>query len=61
MRIVKLNLNESASLVIYGCQARVPTKYRSNCIIKCKRLYEKLWTLEKHKTWSSEFVRKSEN
>lgn len=37
------------------------TKYRSNCIIKCKQIYEELKTLEKYKFQNSDFARKREN
>jgi len=65
MRMVNINLHESASLVIHEClifwkKARIPTKYRSNYIIKYKTLYEDLRALKKHKTWSSEFARNRE-
>lgn len=59
MRMVNLNLQESASLVIDECliywkKARIPTHHRSDCIVKCKKLYEDLRKLEKHKTRTSD-------
>lgn len=59
MRMVNLNLQESASLVIDECliywkKARISTHHRSDCIVKCKKLYESLRCLEKHKTRTSE-------
>jgi hypothetical protein len=65
MRIVNLNLHESTYLVIDEClifwrKAHIPTQYRSNCIIKCKKLYEDLCSLEKHKTRTSELYKNRE-
>ena len=59
MRMVNLNFQESASLVIDECliywkTARIPTHNHSYCIVKCKKLYEDLRNLEKHKTRTSE-------
>lgn len=65
MREVKLNLHDSASLVIdetliFWKKARIPTQDRSDCIKKCKKLYETLRNLEKHKTRQSESCRQKE-
>lgn len=66
MRTVKLNLHESASLVIEEClifwkKARIPTTDRSDCIRKLKKLYEDLRNIEKSKNISSDLQRKKEN
>jgi len=65
MREVKLNLHDSASLVIDEClifwkKARIPTQDRSDCIKKCKKLYEILRKLGKHKTRGSISCRQKE-
>ena len=65
MREVKLNLHESASLVIDECliywkKARIPTQDRSDCIKKCKKLYENLRGLEKSKNRNNDSCRKKE-
>lgn len=65
MREVKLNLHDSASLVIDEClifwkKARIPTQDRSDCIKKCKKLYESLRMLGKHKTRASISCRRKE-
>lgn len=57
--MVNINLQESASLVIDECfiywqKARIPTHHHSDCIAKCKKLYEDLRNLEKHKNRNSE-------
>jgi aldehyde:ferredoxin oxidoreductase len=59
MRIVNLNLHESAFLVFNEClifwrKTHILTQYCSNCIIKCKKLYQDLRSLEKHKTRTNE-------
>lgn len=65
MREVKLNLHDSASLVIDEClifwkKARIPTQDRSDCIKKCKKLYENFKKLGKHKTRASISCRQKE-
>ncbi|KAK9696216.1 hypothetical protein QE152_g32038 [Popillia japonica] len=63
MREVMLTLHESASLVIdesliFWKKARIPTQDRSDCIKKCKKLYEALRNLEKHKSRKNDLVDK---
>ncbi|XP_039315242.1 uncharacterized protein LOC120359881 isoform X1 [Solenopsis invicta] len=65
MREVKLNLHDSASLVIDEClifwkKARIPTQDRSDCIKKCKKLYENFKKLGKLKTRASISCRQKE-
>lgn len=65
LRIVKLNLHESAALVVDEClifwkKARIPTQDPSNIIKKLKKLYDDLRTLEKSKTRKSDLCRKRE-
>jgi len=65
LRIVKLNLQESAALVVDEClifwkKARIPTQDPSNIIKKLKKLYDELRTLEKSKTRKSDLCRKRE-
>lgn len=65
MRVDNLSLHESASLFIDEClifwrKLRIPTQYRSNCIIKYKKLYENLRNLEKHRTRTSELYKNRE-
>lgn len=62
---VRLDLHASAALVIDEClifwkKARIPTQDRSDCIKKCKKLYETWRALEKHKKRESESCRKNE-
>ncbi|KAF2897735.1 hypothetical protein ILUMI_08441 [Ignelater luminosus] len=52
MRVVNMNLSDAANLVIDEClifwkKARIPTKHRSDCVKKLKRLYETWRNLEK--------------
>lgn len=59
MRFVKLNLNESISLVIDECliywkKARLPTHDPSYCSKKLKKLYDFWRTLEKNKSRNSD-------
>lgn len=59
MRIVKINLSESAYLVIDECtifwkKARIPTKDRADCMKKLKKSYEVWRSLEKRKKRESE-------
>lgn len=35
-------------------KARIPNHHRSDCIVKCRKLYEDLRSLEKHKTRTTE-------
>ena len=66
MREVRLNLHDSASLVIDEClifwqKARKPTHDRSHCIKKLRKLYEELRGLTKSKSRKSELCREREN
>lgn len=66
MGIVKLNLHDSACLVIdeyflFWIKTCILIQHRQNCIIKCKKLYENLRTLENHKTRTSELNSIREN
>lgn len=59
MRIVKMNLSESAYLAIDECiifwkKARIPIKDRADCMKKLKKSYELWRTLDKHKERKSE-------
>ncbi|KAF2890597.1 hypothetical protein ILUMI_15575 [Ignelater luminosus] len=52
MRVVNINLSDAANLVIDEClicweKARIPTKHRSDCVKKLKKLYETWRNLEK--------------
>jgi hypothetical protein len=67
MPIVNLSLHENAFLVIdehliFWRKAHIPTlyQYRSNCIIKCKKLYKNLRSLKKYKTRTSELYKNRE-
>lgn len=66
MRYAKMNLNESAALVIDEClifwkKARIPTQDRLNCIRKLKKLYDLLRSLEKSKNRSTDLQKKRSN
>lgn len=59
MRVVKINLSESAYLVIDECtifwkKARIPTKDRADCMKKLKKSYEVWRSLEKRRKRESE-------
>lgn len=59
MRIVKLTLHDSASLVFDECQifwikARIPIQDRSNCVTKIKKLYDEWRKLDKNKNRSTD-------
>lgn len=52
MRVVKMNLSDAANLVMDEClifwkKARIPTKDKSDCVKKIKKLYETWRKLEK--------------
>lgn len=53
MRIVKLNLRESARLIIrevlvFWEKARIPVRLEKHCVSKVKSLYNEWRTLQKH-------------
>jgi len=65
LRLVKLNLNESAALVIDECliywrKARIPTRDRLNCIKKLKKIYEDWRTLEKNSKRTGDLYKQRE-
>lgn len=66
MRMVKLTLKDSISLVIDEClifwkKARIPTRDRCHCLKQLKKLYEELRNLEKCKNRNSELCRQREH
>lgn len=65
MRITKLNLNESAALVIDEClvfwrKARIPTQEPHKCKEKLKKLYEEWRSLTKNTKKNSEKLKEEE-
>lgn len=65
LRLVKLNLNESAALVIDECliywkKARIPTHDRLNYIKKLKKNYEDWRTLEKNSKRTGDLYKQRE-
>lgn len=66
MRVGRMNLHESTSLVIDEClifwkKARIPTHDRSYCIKKITNLYNEWRKLDRNKTRESETLRKKEH
>ena len=66
IRMVKLSLQDSISLVIDEClvfwkKARIPTRDRCHCLKQLKKLYEELRNLEKSKTRDSKLCRDREH
>lgn len=66
MRMVKLTLQDSISLVLDEClifwkKARLPTRDRSHCLKQLKKLYENLRNLEKCKNRNSDLCKQREH
>ncbi|KAF2886056.1 hypothetical protein ILUMI_20115 [Ignelater luminosus] len=66
MRVVNMNFSEAANLVIDEClifwkKARIPTKHRSDCVKKLKKLYETWRNLEKSCKRLSDTQKSKEN
>lgn len=66
MRMVKLNMQQSTSLVIDEClifwqKARIPTRYRCDCVKQLQNLYKEIRCLDKSKHKNSENCRKKED